>query len=242
LRIPGANLLNVLGIVAMFASLWTLFRMPVEIGQDDRAALRLVGIGLGVSIVIHSIVTFGMFRYYYFWYLSVTFVYWTIVLALFSVDVMTRKAQSYRAAATVGFLVVVSIVGMWWLRRPPNNLAATRYEVAKWMDANLEEDAIVGSFNAGQLGFFSNRSVVNLDGLINHVSYFENVLRDGSPGALAAYIDRMGIDYVVDYNVGLGRGVIERGFTTIREFSLASGGSVKVMRRVSRTWQPERAQ
>ncbi len=236
LRIPGANLLNVLGIVAMFASLWTLFRMPVEIGQDDRAALRLVSIALGVSIIIHSIVTFGMFRYYYFWYLSATFVYWTIVLALFSVDLMTRKAQSYRAAATAGFVVAVSIVGIWWLTEPPNNLAATRYDVAKWMDANLEEDAIVGSFNAGQLGFFSNRSVVNLDGLINHVSYFENVLRDGSPGALAAYIDRIGIDYVVDYNVGLGRGVIEREFTTIQEFSLASGGSVKVMRRVSRTW------
>ena len=241
LRIPGANLLNVLGIVAMFASLATLFRIRVAIGRDDRAALRLVSIALGVSVIIHSIVTFGMFRYYYFWYLSATFVYWTIVLAFFSVDVMTRKLQSYRAAATVGFVVVVSIVVMWWLREPPNNLAATRYEVAQWMDANMEEDAIVGSFNAGQLGFFSNRSVVNLDGLINHVSYFENVLRDGSPSALAAYIDRVGIDYVVDHNVGLGRGLIEREFTTIREFSLATGGSVKVMRRVSRTSQPERA-
>ena len=232
LRIPGANLLNVLGIVAMFASLATLFRMRLEIGQDDCVALRLVGLALGVSVIIHSIVTFGMFRYYFFWYLSATFVYWTIVLAIFSVDVMTRKAQSYRAVATVGFIVVVSIVSMWWLTEPPNRLAATRYEVAKWMDANLEEDAIVGSFNAGQLGFFSNRSVVNLDGLINHVSYFENVLRDGSPGALVAYIDRLGIDYVVDHNVGLGRGVIEREFTTIREFPLATGGSVKVMKRV----------
>ena len=230
-----------LGIVAMFASLATLLRMRVEIGRDDRASLRLVGIALGVAVIIHSIVTFGMFRYYYFWYLSATFVYWTIVLALFSVEVMTRKAQSYGAVATVGFVVVVSIVGMWWLRQTPNNLAATRYDVAKWMDANLEEDAIVGAFNAGQLGFFSSRTVVNLDGLINHVSYFENVLRDRSQGALAAYIDQVGIDYVVDYNVSLGRGVIEREFSTIREFSLATGGSVKVMRRVSRASQPERA-
>ena len=52
------------------------------------------------------------------------------------------------------------------------------------------------------------------------------------PGALVAYIDRLGIDYVVDHNVGLGRGVIEREFTTIREFPLATGGSVKVMKRV----------
>ena len=157
LRIPGANLLNVLGIVAMFASLATLLRMRVEIGGDDRAALRLVGIALGVSVIIHSIVTFGMFRYYYFWYLSATFVYWTIVLALFSVEVITRKTQSYGAVATVGFVAVVSIVGTWWLRQTPNNLAATRYDAAKWMDANLEKNAIVGAFNAGQLGFFSNR-------------------------------------------------------------------------------------
>ncbi len=70
------------------------------------------------------------------------------------------------------FVVVVSIVGIWWLTEPPNNLATTRYEVAKWIDANLEEDAIVGSFNSGQLGFFSNRSVVNLDGLINQRQLF----------------------------------------------------------------------
>ena len=84
LRIPGANLLNVLGIMAMFASLATLLRIRVAIGRDDRAALRLVSIALGVSVIIHSIVTFGMFRYYYFWYLSATFVYWTIVLAMSS--------------------------------------------------------------------------------------------------------------------------------------------------------------
>ena len=241
LRIQGANLLNVLGIVAMFASLGALLRMRVEIGEDDRAAIRLVSLALGVSVLIHSIVTFGMFRYYYFWYLSATFVYWTIVLALFSVELMGRRAWSSRAAATAGFVVVVSIVGIWWVTRPPNNLAATRYNAAKWIDANLEKDAILGSFNAGQLGFFSNRSVVNLDGLINHVSYFENVLRDGSPDVLAAYIDRIGIDYVVDHNTGLGRGLIERRFTTIREFPLASGGSVKVMKNVSRASRRERA-
>jgi len=153
-----------------------------------------------------------------------------------------RRTQRYGALATLAFVAVVSIVGIWWLKESPNDLAATRYDVAKWMDANLEEDAIVGSFNAGQIGFFSNRSVVNLDGLINHVSYFENVIRDESPAALAAYIDRMGIEYVVDHNAGLGRGVIEREFATLREFPLASGGSVKVMKRVSPASRPAPAQ
>ncbi len=78
----------------------------------------------------------------------------------------------------------------------------------------MGNDAIVGSFNAGQLGFFSNRSVVNLDGLINHVSYFENVLRDRSPDALSAYIDRVGIDYVARLQRWAGgASSIEREFT-----------------------------
>lgn len=238
LRIQGANLLNVLGIVMMFASIAALLRMRIAAGQHDRAAFRFVAVALAVSVVIHSIVTFGMFRYYYFWYLSASFVYWTIVSALFSADVIMRKAWSHRAAATAGFVAALSIVCVWWLREPSNNLAATRYEASKWIDANLEKDAVLGSFNAGQIGFFSNRSVVNLDGLINHVSYFENVLRERSAEALAAYIDRIGIDYVVDHNIGLGRGVIERKFTTVREFRLASGGSVKVMKRLSRASRP----
>ncbi len=234
LRIPGANLLNILGILAMFASIWKLFGLRVSPGDREGSALRLVALALAASVLIHSIATFGMFRYYYFWYLSATFTYWTITAALFALELVEARAWSYRLTAAAGTIIVVPVVCLWWLREPPNNLAATRYEVAKWIDANLEEDAVVGSFNAGQLGYFSNRSVVNLDGLINNVSYFETVLRDESPDALAAYMDRVGIDYVADYLLGRWRPLIEREFTTIRQFELASGGSVSVMKRVSR--------
>ena len=231
LRIPGANLLNVLGIVAMFGSLGILLRMRTVARDYDEAPLRLIAIALSASVIIHSIVTFGMFRYYYFWYLSATFVYWTIVPAIFSVEVIRRRAWSYRATGVSSVVVGVSLVCFWWLKATPDNLAATRYEVANWMNANLEEDSIVGSFNAGQLGFFSDRSVVNLDGLINHVTYFEDVIRDESPEALLAYMDRVGIDYLVDYRFGRWHGLIERKFTTIQEFRLASGGALKIMKR-----------
>ncbi len=241
LRIQGANLLNILGIVAMFASIWKLSTMRVEAGESDLAALRLVAITLAVSVLIHSVATFGMFRYYYFWYLSATFTYWTIALALFSVRLVERYAWSYRAAAAAGAVVAVPVVCLWWLREPPNNLAATRYEAAKWMDANLEPDAVVGSFNAGQLGYFSNRSVVNLDGLINNVSYFETVLRAQSPDAMGAYMERVGIDYMADHLLGRWRALVEGNFVTIRQFALESGGSVRVMKKSSPASRPERA-
>ena len=231
LRIPGANLLNVLGIFAMLGSLGILLRMRTVAHDQHGAALRLIAIALSVSVIIHSIVTFGMFRYYYFWYLSATFVYWTIVLAMFSVEIIRQKAWSYRATGVSSVVLGMLLVCFWWLRATPDNLSATRYDVAKWMKGNLKEDSIVGSFNSGQLGFFSDRSVVNLDGLINHVTYFEEVLQNESPEALLPYMDRVGIDYLVDYRFGRWHGLIDRKFTTIQEFGLASGGAIKIMRR-----------
>ncbi len=229
LRLPGANLLNVLGIVAMFGSLGFLLRMRAAAHDHQRAALRLIAIALAASVIIHSIATFGMFHYYYFWYLSATFVYWTIVLAIVSTEVIRGRAWRYRATGVSSLLLAMSLVCFSWLGSTPNNLATTRYEVANWMNANLEEDSIVGSFNSGQLGFFSDRSVVNLDGLINNVTYFEDVIQNESPEALLTYMDRVGIDYLVDYHFGRWQGLIERKFTTIQEFRLASGGAVKVL-------------
>jgi hypothetical protein len=231
LRISGANLLNVLGIAAMCGSFGVVLRMRPIASDYDRAALRLVAIALAVSVFIHSIVTFGMFRYYYFWYLSATFVYWTIVCAMCSSELVRRKAWSHGTAAVIGVGMAVSLVCFWWSRATPNNLAETRYEASRWIAAHLEADAVVGSFNAGQLGFFSDRSVVNLDGLINNVTYFENVIQDESSDALLAYMDRVGIDYVVDYQLGRWHGSIESKFTTVQEFGLASGGAVRVMAR-----------
>ena len=231
LRIPGANVLNVLGIAAMFGFLGILLRMRTVAHDHQEAALRLIAIALSASVIIHSIVTFGMFRYYYFWYLSASFVYWTIVIAIFSVEVVRRRAWSYCATGVSSVVLGVSLVCFWWLGATPDNLSATRYEVASWMNANLEEDSIVGSFNSGQLGFFSERSVVNLDGLINHVTYFEDVIQDESPEALLTYMDRVGIDYLVDYRFGRWHELIERHFTTVQEFPLASGGVVKVMKK-----------
>jgi len=60
------------------------------------------------------------------------------------------------------------------------------------MAANLEEDAIVGSFNAGQLGFFSGRRVVNLDGLINSYEIVPYLRQRTIP----QYIVGEGIEYL----------------------------------------------
>lgn len=60
-----------------------------------------------------------------------------------------------------------------------------------------EPGAMIGSTGGGRIAYFINdRTVVNLDGLINSPEYF----RDLRSGQGALYLDRMGLDYVVGNN------------------------------------------
>ncbi len=64
---------------------------------------------------------------------------------------------------------------------------------ARWAKENLPEDAIIGSWNAGTIGFLSERRVVNLDGFVNSWAYYESGHYD-----LCRYWDEIGITYLID--------------------------------------------
>jgi hypothetical protein len=66
-------------------------------------------------------------------------------------------------------------------------------QAAEWIDANLPSDATVGAWNAGIIGFYSRRRVVNLDGLVNSWEFFHSRQYD-----LCRYWDETGITYLAD--------------------------------------------
>jgi hypothetical protein len=68
------------------------------------------------------------------------------------------------------------------------------YRAAQWINANLPAGTVVGSWNAGILGYYSERPVVNLDGLINSFDLLP-FLRERR---IAEYIRREGIQYLSD--------------------------------------------
>jgi hypothetical protein len=66
------------------------------------------------------------------------------------------------------------------------------YRAAAWT-GTLPREARIGTWNAGIIGYLSQRQVVNLDGLVNTRSFFEREQYD-----LCGYWERTGIGYVVD--------------------------------------------
>ena len=67
----------------------------------------------------------------------------------------------------------------------------TSYMGVQVMDRVLPEDSVVGSWDAGVIGYFSRFPVVNLDGLVNSYGY----LRAQREGTEATFYQRYGITY-----------------------------------------------
>jgi hypothetical protein len=70
--------------------------------------------------------------------------------------------------------------------------------VAKWLAQSSPPETIFAAWNAGQLGFFSDRTFINLDGVINNVDFYQRVLQGSIP--LTNYLSENGVDYIVDYD------------------------------------------
>jgi hypothetical protein len=128
---------------------------------------------------------------------------------------------------TVSFSMILFSVAIYMFVRSINftsQMYTARYNAALWISENFPPDTIFASWNAGQLGFFSNRTFINLDGVINNVDYYERVLRGSN--SLADYLSENNVDYVVDYAT---YGTIP-DFQTVHTFPIddGSGRSIQI--------------
>ncbi len=118
---------------------------------------------------------------------------------------LQRRVSSSRAPVLaetgpllVAFLVVLLLVAYTGSARDAwrtgyfpfqrGNLDAARY-----LKANTEPDARTASFNAGVIGYFSERTVVNIDGVVNPDAF--HALREHR---LLAYLRSADVEYIAD--------------------------------------------
>ena len=68
------------------------------------------------------------------------------------------------------------------------------YRASGWLRSHVPRDAVVGSWNAGVLGYYSGQRVVGIDGLVagyDIVPYIRN-------GQISRYIERSRVTYLAD--------------------------------------------
>jgi hypothetical protein len=217
-------------------------------------AFRSVWIALAVGFVVYhavALVSGAQSHSYFVWHRSPVYVFWVITfsaagyVALPVISrVVSRSASGApdgnrpdrggwaerttgRALACIGAaLMVFSVVRMF---APPSvdptQMLAIRYRAALWMAENLPRDATCAAWNAGQLGFYAPQRVVNLDGLVNSVEYYDDVLE--GERSLEDYLHDNSVAYVVDYVAN----DLTAGLETVHAFPVEADG------RVLRVWR-----
>jgi hypothetical protein len=68
---------------------------------------------------------------------------------------------------------------------------------AEWIAANLPADAVVASWDAGVIGYFAERPVVNLDGLVNSYEWYD--ARQAGTAATRAFLLGLGVDHIANH-------------------------------------------
>ncbi len=69
------------------------------------------------------------------------------------------------------------------------------YAAAFWLKDNIPNDKIVGSFNAGIYAFYSDKHIINLDGVVNNAA-FEAIKQKN----ILDYLEKNNVEYLIDYD------------------------------------------
>jgi len=203
--------------------------------KEKKISLKSLIMILSLSNFIYSLIVGYVFYWYYIWYLSLTFILWAIVITYIITVIITKFQEkihisnrnfNYKKKISYVFMIFIStsILGFIVLNEIDyyfNYRYSMRYNAAIWLKSNTNEEDIIGSWNAGQIGVFSDRRVINLDGLINNYDYYERILLNDNKfnsSEFVEYLNENNISYIVDYKF-YGFKPWYANFTLIKEFT-----------------------
>lgn len=161
--------------------------------SKEATALLVFFAGYSLLVIAHGAIRWSGRS----WYFGTFPIFATILVAL----VLSRATfYSYRrkALAILAILLGASYFLNFNKVLSENISQLEMYQVAVWMRENLPADARIASFNSGIHGYFSDRFVMNSDGLINNSAY--EAMKENRVWELW---QKNRIDYLVDYEVVL---------------------------------------
>jgi hypothetical protein len=112
-----------------------------------------------------------------------------------------RRHSTSRAITPIAALFVLPLLAslpvQWRAFAEPDqrSIQLANREAGLWISENLPPDAVLGSWDAGVVGYFAEQSIVNLDGVVNSLEWHE-AQQDGTTGA---FLERAGVDYLVNH-------------------------------------------
>ncbi len=150
---------------------------------------------------LHSVLfmRWAVFRWHHIWYALIAALIITRVLA--SLDARLPEPRRTRVGAIIAILALLGGVAEtarqdFLIRRGAWHVGA--YNAAVWARSQTDPADVFAMHDAGTFGYFSERRVINLDGVVNDLAYQE-VLREGR---LHDYLDENHVKFIVSHELG----------------------------------------
>lgn len=106
-----------------------------------------------------------------------------------------RALAPIQAILLLPLVVAVAIQARSFSDPDLRSIQVANRATGEWIDANLPEDAVLASWDAGVVGYFADRPVVNLDGVVNSFEYFEAT----QEGTVDEFLAADGVGFVVNH-------------------------------------------
>jgi len=108
--------------------------------------------------------------------------------------------------AAIGVLILFGTFRLVnYLRPQIPNWQIVSYDAAIWVENNTPADTILAMKDTGNFSFFSQRSVINLDGVVNNYAYQDSLKNQ----ELGVYLNKNKVDYLVRHSVKQWRNVMQ---------------------------------
>ena len=198
LALPSMTVAYVLSIV-MFLLLAVLTVLGVRmVSGKDRAFIVMLSSFVWLHVGYYSICAYPEVRY-----LLPACSAIVVLAACLAVEASKRYQRAWvRKALISGYVLLLASSVCAGVSAWSRHQGATRthvahrelLETARSLHLSLGRDAVVGSWNAGIMSYYSRRTVVNLDGCVN-----DSALAANAKGELCSYLDERGVTHLVDF-------------------------------------------
>jgi hypothetical protein len=234
----------ILLVVALFVAFLTFsFRKRLEDARSFQVSRSLllfyVFAALHVTLVVMAVGKYSTTTLHYYGWLYATLCITTAISFCYLLSLIPFAGLRRLIAAAAILLFLYPNAWFIWTQASQEEEIYTntlRMQTAEWIRRNLPQDARIGAWNAGVIGYFSDRTIINLDGMANDKSYLD-FLRSGEP--IANYLQKENIQYLCDTNTldlsmrfgqKWNRSKSLRGIIPLEELNLRNGDQKTIVR------------
>ncbi|MBI1785800.1 hypothetical protein HYR69_11705 [Candidatus Sumerlaeota bacterium] len=197
-----AWLLGHTGIAAVLTTVGVLLASPLisKMLQDSSGRWNRLLLILSLGTIIHLIfqtlfVSWAVFGWAVAPYRLVPIAVYAAIAHVVSLRGW-RRAPAIMAVFGLLILIFYNALNIRRMTRPVDQGTGWTGDAliaAKWVSRNLEPDAVLGMTDCGIFGYFSERRVVNLDGIVNSWEYQEAIRND----KVEEFLRKCGVRYLV---------------------------------------------